>query len=373
MNLNIIAAIRKDKKDSKGLVPLYVYVYKGSKLYTKKSIGQKVPLEFWNEDEKAVSKKCPNATLLNSLLEKEIHDLKKKILEATITKGGADVKQILNKGVIHDMSFYAFAEKQIKEKKYAEETKRSYLVVIEKMQVYRRNLKISEVNFQFLQGFESYLRDTLDNGINTIWGNMKVINTFISDALKSKYITEDPFEDYKRPRYKQTERAFLNAAELKKVEDFANDTTDPALKTVANYFLFMCYTGLRYSDAIRFRMAEHIVNGERIVIETQKTKKVTNLYINAKINKYMDYVENHRIYFTQTYYNRMLRRIAREAGLGKKVSSHTARHSFGTALASLGVEMKVAQGLLAHGSIRSTQVYYHLEAPILDAAMKKFG
>jgi site-specific recombinase XerD len=55
------------------------------------------------------------------------------------------------------------------------------------------------------------------------------------------------------------------------------------------------------------------------------------------------------------------------------VSSHVARHSFGSSLVDLGITIEVAKGLLSHGSTSSTKIYYHLKSTNLDEAMKKFN
>src|SRR5690606_37659102 len=113
--------------------------------------------------------------------------------------------------------------------------------------------------------------------------------------------------------------------------------------------------------------------GERIVIETQKTGQTANIYINDKIRPLLSFILVNPLRYTQTDFNRKLKLIAAYVGINKKVSSHVARHSFGASLVSLGVPEKVAQGLLAHGSAQSTKIYYHLDSPALDEAMKKFN
>lgn len=194
-----------------------------------------------------------------------------------------------------------------------------------------------------------------------------------NDAMKMKYLAEDPFKTFKRVTYKNPEKEFLTAPELAQIEKFVNETTDKGVRLVGKYFLFMAFTGLRHSDAIRFKIAEHVVNNERIVMETQKTKKITNLYINDKIRPYMDFVDANPIKLTQVDFNRKLKIIAAGAGIDKKVSSHVARHSFGSSLADLGVPVEIAKGLMAHGSSASTKIYYHIKVTNLDEAMKKFN
>jgi len=327
---------------------------------------------MWNKEQRKVEKKFPNAALINSIITKEIEDLRTKILMQEMESGTVNLPALLQKEKAKDMCFFEFAEKQIKEKTYSKETRRNYTVYLAKIKAYKPTLKLAGIDYQFLQGYEAHLRDGLKNSNNTIWGNIKFIRTMVSDAIKSKYITADPFRDYSRPTYKKTKRSFLNMDELQRIEKFLLNNKDENLMIVGRYFLFMAFTGLRFSDAIRVNDS-HIIQSERIVIETQKTKQDANIFINNKIRPLLEFVIANPLKITQVDFNRKLKVIAAYCGITKKVSSHVARHSFGASLVSLGILPKIAQGLLAHASAASTQIYYHLDNPELDAAMKKFN
>ena len=374
MSYKVIATIRRDKIDSKGLAPIYILIYHG-KSKTKISIRYKVSPVDWDEQERRVKKKVEFSSLINSLIDKKISEIKTKILtEQIITEEkNINVSLLIRKGKIKDASFFDFAEEKFPQKNYSAETRRGYRIYLQKLQDFKTYLRLKDVTFEFLQAYESHLRDELGNQHNTIWGNFKFINTMTNDALKMGYLAEDPFRKYKRVSYKQTERVFLESEELERMEKFINQTSDEGLRLVGKYFLFMAYTGLRFSDAVRFQIARHVVNDERIVIETQKTKQITNLFINDQLKALIIFIGSNPLEITQVDFNRKLKVIAAGSGIDKKVSSHVARHSFGSLLADLGVSMEVAKGLLSHGSISSTKIYYHLKSSNYDEAMKKFN
>lgn len=56
----------------------------------------------------------------------------------------------------------------------------------------------------------------------------------------------------------------------------------------------------------------------------------------------------------------MIKEIAKNAGIKKRVTPHTFRHSFATLLLEEGVDIKYIQTILGHSSLSTTQIYTHV-------------
>jgi site-specific recombinase XerD len=69
---------------------------------------------------------------------------------------------------------------------------------------------------------------------------------------------------------------------------------------------------------------------------------------------------------------RLVQHYAKAAGLAKKVSPHTLRHSYATDLLKNGADIRSVQSLLGHSSITTTQVYTHLTDKQLREVHKNF-
>jgi site-specific recombinase XerD len=59
-----------------------------------------------------------------------------------------------------------------------------------------------------------------------------------------------------------------------------------------------------------------------------------------------------------------------ESGINKKASVHSLRHSFATHLLECGVDIRIIQRVLGHGSITTTCIYTHLTDKITDHLSK---
>ena len=67
-----------------------------------------------------------------------------------------------------------------------------------------------------------------------------------------------------------------------------------------------------------------------------------------------------RHHLNESALNRELAAAARRAGLAKRVTSHTFRHSFATHLIEAGYDIRTVQELLGHADVETTMIYTHV-------------
>ena len=67
-----------------------------------------------------------------------------------------------------------------------------------------------------------------------------------------------------------------------------------------------------------------------------------------------------RFHVSRETLHRELRKAVRIAGITKRVSSHTMRHSFATHLLQAGYDIRTVQELLGHNDVKTTMIYTHV-------------
>ncbi len=68
----------------------------------------------------------------------------------------------------------------------------------------------------------------------------------------------------------------------------------------------------------------------------------------------------------------LIKNLALSAGINKKISPHTFRHSYATHLIEGGADLRAVQEMLGHESITTTEIYTHLDRDYLKQIIKEF-
>jgi integrase/recombinase XerD len=335
--------------------------------------GIKIEPSQWDAEGRKV-KGHPNKTLFNQKIINKVADLQKEIIKAEVMDVAltrSRVKRLAEGGKV-TTDFYEHCLQWIQEKYTNTGTKKSALSDLNKVHSYAPSLQFGDIDRRWLMGYERHVREVLKNKGNTPWKAMKFVRTMLYDAqdVLGKHLP-NPFEDgsYKMPDYIDPDKDGLYVEELDRIEKLLLEPHPVVLKIMAAKFLFMCYTGLRISDAKRFS-SEHLKNGERIVITSKKTGVTTNLKLYNRLGNILERLNQlPQKSVADQNFNDYLKVIAGLAGITRLTfSSHLGRHTFGCLCAEMRLSVEEAQKLMGHKNKRATLVYYRLRQPQMDRA-----
>jgi integrase/recombinase XerD len=167
----------------------------------------------------------------------------------------------------------------------------------------------------------------------------------------------------KRPRKLPT---VLAPEEVNRLFDAAPDGRDRTLLRTA-YAL-----GLRVSELVALRLEDIDAARGLVVVRQGKGAKDRLVPLSARLLAELRVYWHHSrprpwlfpggrrgTHLTTAGVQRVVRRVARRAGLGKPISPHTLRHSYATHLLEAGCDLLTIQHLLGHKDLKTTARYLH--------------
>lgn len=335
------------KKNAKGLSPLKIRVTINRKT-TYFSTSYYLAVNQWKDD-KIVN--YPNEKIINVALRKKISDIEKDISLRQIEGRTITAKSL--RGNINDRSFEKFAAEVRKDQKE-----------INRIDEFASGIMLSEMNVQFLRKYQTH---ELERGMapNTVNTTFKYLRRIIRQAYAEKIITENPFDQFKVPKYVNPEKIFLSLDDIDKIESWVSKKNTPAhLRLTAIYFLFGCYTGLRFSDWELFDLEKNIQNG-RIMLRAKKNKSFVSIKIFPRLQSVLNKMKGIDKPYSGQKTNFFLKEVATLTKVKKNLTCHVSRHTNATLLATMGVRSDVVAELLGI-SLRTVSIYYKITGADTD-------
>lgn len=402
MPASVKILFRKDKINKNGEVPLYIRIikFRSSKLI---SLGVAVPEKYWDHENKRVKKGMENSQRINNFIAHKIAEAEGVALQLESTSNSVRPKNIKTAIIgTAPTSFFKYANDylDLMETKIQPATVDKMRGVISKIKKFTKDndLMIEDMDLQWLKKYETYLRTDLGNISNTIFSNYKILRRIFNEAIKDEIISYDknPFNKFKF-KWDAPKKEFLTEDEIARIEALKLED-DPWLFNVRNIYVFATYVGgMRISDITQLKWSNY--DGERILIETQKTGTTVSIKLPQKAidiihlyrhdavkhNEYIfpfldnnkDYSDGRVLYRAigscATMCNRALKKIALFGKIDKKVHFHTSRHTFATRALKKGMRIEYVSRLMGHSNIKTTQIYAKIVNEELDQAMAVFN
>lgn len=214
------------------------------------------------------------------------------------------------------------------------------------------------------------------------------IRAFYKFLLIDGEINENPSSLIESPKVGLKLPEVLSVAEIDRIVE-AIDLSKPEghRNNAIVETLYGC--GLRVSELVNLRLTD-IHYGEGFVSVTGKGNKQRLVPISNRALKEIDLYKIDRsrlpvIYdgnvvflnrrgrkLTRAMIFTIIRDLAGKAGIIKKISPHTFRHSFATHMIEAGADLRAVQEMLGHESIMTTEIYTHIDRSFLRDTLIMF-
>ncbi len=208
--------------------------------------------------------------------------------------------------------------------------------------------------------------------------NLSAIKSFHTYLLNEDYSDSNPTETIDSPKIGRRLPGTLTVDEMKKILELPYPKDYLGWRDQA-ILEFLYATGVRISEMINFTRKNFLpeVGWVRIIGKGNKERfiPIGNKGKRA-LRKYLKYSRPHLakpssedimfLNWRGKKLSRMgawkiIKRYILLAGIKKRVTPHTIRHSFATHLLEGGADLRAVQEMLGHADISTTQVYTHID------------
>lgn len=227
------------------------------------------------------------------------------------------------------------------------------------------DIPIKEIEPQFIEDYYAYLLEERKLAGSTLLTSVTKLKQIMLIAQRKGYIHMNPFASF-RFKAKTQDRGYLTEDELKRF--MSVELRRYKQRQIRDIFVFQSFTGLAYADVkkLTFDDIQTSFDGDLWLIAKRKKTNATFYVKLLPVAKQL--IEQYRLVAKSQFVfpvpsntenmNRCLRRIAKQCGITKRISSHMARHSFATTVClSQGVPIETVSQMLGHSSILTTQIY----------------
>lgn len=305
------------------------------------------------------------------------------------------LRELINKSVFGvDKSEKEFIQHFIE--KYADGlkkrgTKDIYYRTAKRVENYDDKATFDTIDKEWIEGYKRFYDGTLKT--NTIAIDLRNIRTIFNKAIDDEITTKYPFRKLKIEQERVPIRD-LTAEQIAQLRDYDVEPWQEEYRDLFMLSFYLC--GINASDLL---MCKTLTNG-RLVYKRNKTGRLYSIKVEKEamdiINKYrgkeylLNPLDNGRRYTTYLYnWNSALKKIGRHeivkdcvGKLRKKkcypifgddfqISTYTARYSFASIAAHIGVDRETIALCLGHSWADVTDHYINYDRNRIDDAVRK--
>ncbi len=329
---------------------------------------KKIPYHSWDSKNKWWS--IPYSEQFLEQIQSHILELglKFRFLEEEKTEESQKIKRVsADKIAIYRSAPDEFILK-IKELRYSESTLKTYKNALEDFLNFHNQIALDQLHDGHIQSFLRHL--VMERKVSTSYQNQAInaVKFYFEKVLGGKRTTYN----IDRPKKEKALPVVLSEEEIVRIFKNIENSKHRAI-------LMVIYSaGLRISECVNLKIKDIDSNRMQIRIEQAKGKKDRYTLLSTKTLDFLrTYFKAYRpkVYlfegqFGDQYSARSIQAIFQEtvkkAGITKRVTVHSLRHSFATHLLENGTNLRYIQSLLGHTSSKTTEIYTHITTKGFD-------
>ena len=239
-----------------------------------------------------------------------------------------------------------------------------------------------------IREFIYFLKD-LGLAPTTIRRQISAIRTYFKFLVGEGLATRDPSERIESPKRWRTLPAVLTVAEIDKLLAAPNTDERLALRDAA-ILEFAYATGVRVSELISVKLHDFSFEERTVRVLGKGSKERIIPFGKIALGRISSYARELRPHLDRgksrgvLFLNArgaplsrvgawgIIKANARRAGLTKRVTPHTLRHTFATHLLEGGADLRAVQEMLGHADLATTQLYTHVDRDYLRTVHKSY-
>ncbi len=236
-----------------------------------------------------------------------------------------------------------------------------YIVCIKSAlkRLHKSNIHITECDTYFFDLLAHDLAKSKGYAVSYVKKIFSFLKAALMYAFNRRYVDRIYGLKYSVPYTTKSEIIYLDEMEVAKIE---KHLFDEYTQRSVDAFLIQCYTGLSYVD-LKNLGPQHLQQdkGGVVWINITRQKVQGAECMIPVISRAWTILKKYDFtipLITNQRYNVALKRMSKEIGIHKNVTSHVGRKTYGTLLLNKDVPIETVSSLLGHSNIRITQKHY---------------
>jgi len=246
-------------------------------------------------------------------------------------------------------------ETELKLRRRSDKTLKNYMFFNQKfLDFIKKPIDSIDIN-----DLKSYLATFSEKSTATLSLAISSLRFFYEKILKKEF-----FKEIEAPKKENKLPVVLTKEEVKQL---INGTETSKSKLIIS---LLYSSGLRVSELVNLKVNDLNLDDKIGWVRAGKGKKDRMFIISDRISEQLkEFFGKHSNYqyvlsesepLTTRNIQKIIKHTSKKAGMQKKITPHTLRHSYATHLLESGTDIRYIQELLGHSNLNTTQIYTHV-------------